>query len=40
MKSWYYEQIIYFLLDALEEEHLGSKEFYKNLLKEKFGVEF
>ena len=33
------EEIIEYLLEALEEEHIGLREIYRNLIKEKYGVE-
>lgn len=33
------EEIIEYLLEALEEEHMGLHGVYRNLIKEKYGVE-
>ena len=33
------EEIIEYLLEALEEEHMGLGAVYRNLIEEKYGVE-
>ena len=34
-----YKDIIYFLLNAIEDEHLGLYNDYINIIEEKFGVK-
>lgn len=36
-KKWL--EIVLFLLNELEEEHMGLKNYYIEIIKEKFGVE-
>ena len=38
-KEEYYQEIIEYLLDALEEEHMDLRAVYIKQLKEKFGYE-
>jgi hypothetical protein len=33
------KEIIFFLLNELEEEHLGLKNFYLNIIKERYNID-
>lgn len=45
LRSWYYEQnkkdeVVYYLLDMLEKEHMGMRASAIEEIKDEFGIEF